>query len=120
MAAAKRTRALEERKNGTVTAKQLQAAYQQNEVKADQNFKGKKFYVEGVVESIGKDILDNPYVTLKTDPMFQYVQCVVDDENVAASLNKGVKVTFLGECRGSVITNVLMEDCVLVENKENL
>lgn len=71
IAAVERTREIEKRENSTITAKELYTAYNQNEVKADQNY-------------------------------------------------KGMKVAFFGECRGLTITNVFMDDCVLVKNKEEL
>lgn len=38
-------------------------AYDENEVKADSTYKGKLLEVTGSVNDIGKDILDNPYIT---------------------------------------------------------
>lgn len=47
-----------------VSAQQLAQAYDRNTVAADQQFKGKRFRVSGVVESINTDIFGDPYVTL--------------------------------------------------------
>jgi hypothetical protein len=47
-----------------VQASILVAAYQRNEIAADEAFKGKTLEIEGVIESIAKDIIGSPYVTL--------------------------------------------------------
>lgn len=107
---------IEERKKNTVTASQLYAAYDANEVSADQNFKNKTFYVTGIVEEIKKDFMGDIYVTLKTGDYFSYVNCYLDNEDLAAKLKKGQRVTFKGTCKGMVITLVTMEDCELVDN----
>ena len=109
----------EERKSQTIQARDLYNAYQANEVSADNNFKEKKFYVEGVVGGIGKDILDDIYVTLKTGDIIGSIQCYVDDAKVAANLQKGQRITVFGECDG-LLMNVLMKDCKVVENLSDL
>ena len=109
----------EERKSQTIQARDLYNAYQANEVSADNNFKDKRFYVEGVVEDIGKDILDDIYVTLKTGDIIGSIQCYIDDANVAANLQKGQRITVFGECAG-LFMNVLIKDCKVVENLSDL
>ncbi|NII28758.1 hypothetical protein HB364_26995 [Pseudoflavitalea sp. X16] len=99
-------------KKNTITAKQLTAAYADNEVSADNNYKDKSFYVSGTITDIKKDILDNIYVTLEGNEMFRQVQCYFEDKETAGKLQKGMKATFQGKCDGLMI-NVLMKDCVL-------
>jgi len=112
-----REKRIEEIKKNTITASDLTAAYEENEVNADNNFKGKIFYVRGRISDIKKDILDNIYVTLEGSEMFRQVQCFFDDKETAAKLHKGMKVTFKGRCEG-LMMNVLMKDCVLVDNPQ--
>ncbi|MEP1034403.1 hypothetical protein [Ekhidna sp.] len=109
----KRMAELERRRKSTITARQLFQEYQENEVLADRNYKGKYLYVEGIIDNIGKDILDDIYVVLKTNNLMFGVQCYVDDEEVVAKLRKGVKVTFYGKCDGKLGT-VGMKDCRLI------
>jgi len=106
---------IEERKNQTITAADLTQNYIDNEVRADGNFKGKKFYVEGTVSDIKKDIMDDIYVTLEGSEMFREVQCYFDDKATASQLEKGMRVTFYGKCDG-LMMNVLMKNCKLVDN----
>jgi hypothetical protein len=87
--------------------------YEDNEVSADEIFKGKTFVVEGTIRSIGKDILDKPYITLTTDGQgYRDVQCTFVDKNEVAKLSKGQAVAVKGECRG-LMMNVQMKDCTL-------
>ena len=107
------------RENQTVSAKDLFYAYQQNEVSADNNFRDKWFYVEGAVDDVKKDIMDDIYVTLKTGEIFGSVQCFLDDADIASQLKKGQKITIYGKCSG-LMMNVLMKDCKVVENLSDL
>ena len=111
--------AYKEREDQTIKASNLTASYEENEVKADENFKGKTFFVEGTVRDIKKDIMDDIYVILEGDQMFRDVQCFFDDKNTASQLQKGMRVTFQGKCDG-LMMNVLMKNCVLVDNLSTL
>jgi hypothetical protein len=111
--------AYKEREDQTIKAPNLTASYDENEVKADENFKGKTFFVEGTVRDIKKDIMDDIYVILEGDQMFRDVQCFFDDKNTASQLQKGMRVTFQGKCDG-LMMNVLMKNCVLVDNLSEL
>ncbi len=102
-----------ERADQTIRARQLVDLYQENEVKADKDFKGKTFYVTGTVSDIKKDIMDDIYVTLEGDGMLREVQCYFDNADIAADFKKGQQVTFKGKCDG-LMMNVMMKDCTLV------
>ncbi len=106
---------LENRRKITFTAGQLVSYYGDNEVSADNNFKGKSFYVVGYVQHVGKDILNDTYVTLKSSDFIRNVQCFVEDQDVLAKLQINQKITVYGECDGLMV-NVLMKDCKVVEN----
>jgi len=64
-----------------VTAPELISDYQANEIAADQRYKGRVIQVSGAVESIGKDIVDSMYITLKSGEKYDVVsvQCFFDD-----------------------------------------
>lgn len=106
---------IEERKKQTFTAEDLVGNYTKNEVSADENFKGKSFYVEGRIDHIGKDIMDDIYVTLGSSDVIRSVQCYIEDKDAVAQLQKGQKITIYGECDG-LMMNVQMKNCKLVEN----
>ena len=108
-----------QRKSQTVSAKNLYYTYQENEVSADNDFKGKKFYVEGIIRDIGKDLFDNIYITIKTGDIIGSVQCFINDANKVSKLRKGQKITVYGKCDG-LMMNVLMKNCKITENLNDL
>lgn len=95
-----------------ITATHLYQAYDANEVAADEQYKGKKIAVTGTIGSIGKDVLDNPYVSLKVGYM-QSVNCYFSDKNnkIISQLLKGEKVTIIGTCKGLSLSYVVMRNC---------
>lgn len=98
-----------------VTATKLYADYKANEISADNTYKGKLVEVSGTVDNIGKDILDKPYISLKTGEIIGSVQCMLDDDAIAeaSALAEGTKVTMQGRVNG-LLGNVLVKDCTLV------
>ena len=106
-------------KSATEQASDLVAMYVQNEVNADNKMKGKKFYVEGKIGDIGKDILDNIYVTLESGDIVRTVQCYIDDKDLVARLQNGQRITVFGKCEG-LMMNVLWKDREVVPNLADL
>lgn len=99
-----------------ITATKLVNAYKDNEVKADSLYKNKLLIITGVIDSIGKDILDQTYITLNDGSKysFDYAQCYFSDaQEIAkvAELSKGKKVTVIGKCTGATILNPSVKDC---------
>lgn len=95
------------------SAEALLAHYQANEVAGDQDFKGKLFAVQGRVETVGKDLLDTPYVALRGGPSTLFsVQCMFSkaDEGKLAGIKPGDWVTIAGTGRGK-LGNVVVGDC---------
>ena len=99
-----------------VTAAELYAAYKTNEVAADTTYKGKLLEISGTIDTIGKDILDDPYVSLKTGEVFGSVQCMLSDEAIsqAGSLTPGTRITLQGRGNGYLL-NALVKDCDIVQ-----
>lgn len=85
-----------------LTASQLFSAYEDNEVAADNAYKGKWIKVSGTVESIGKDILDDPYIAFKTGDLAFSVQVYFDDASKLGSIKKGQRLTVIGKCDGKL------------------
>ncbi|MBI2623593.1 MAG: hypothetical protein HYW65_03395 [Candidatus Liptonbacteria bacterium] len=97
-----------------VSAVTLSEEYDANKVAADQKYKGKILEITGVIDSIGKDILDTPYVTLKGRELSLFgVQCMFSksQENKLAELVKGRTLTVRGKVSGELIGNVIVRDC---------
>lgn len=97
-----------------ISARDLYSEYEQNEVAADNKFKGKKLAVTGVIKDIGNDILNDSYITLNTGNLIGDVQCYLD-KNEVAKLSKGQIVTVIGKCTG-LFGNVGLKNCKLHSN----
>lgn len=96
-----------------IAAENLVAAYEQNEVSADTSYKNKTLEVSGTIETIGKDIVDTPYVALKGPRDSPWgVQCMFHEDQISvlSGLKKGQKVTLVGVGQGK-LGNVLLRDC---------
>lgn len=104
------------REQSTVDAGSLVEVYEENEVRADDQYKGKWIYVEGRVETIGKDIFDNPYVTLASGNGISMVQCTMANSGDAAKLDKGQRVAIRGKVKGKALMAVLLDKCELAES----
>ncbi|KWE66098.1 hypothetical protein WL77_14975 [Burkholderia ubonensis] len=96
-----------------VTASALFVAYEKNEVAADQKYKGKALSVSGTVQSIDKDAFDEIVVQLRTNNEFMPVHAYLSKEKeaLAASLEKGQKVTWTCEGGGRIIGSPVLRDC---------
>lgn len=96
-----------------ISAGKLYQEYEANEIAADKKYKGKKMRISGKVESIAKDILNEPYITLYSGDIAFYVQCYLNDKTQAETLKKGDVVVLDGEVSGLSVLNVLVKDCVI-------
>ena len=96
----------------SVTATQLYSDYKGNQVAADEKYKGKTLEVSGTISTIGKDILDTMYVSLKTGDIIGAVQCMLEDSELekAANLTQGQQITLTGE-NPDYLMNVILRNC---------
>ena len=102
---------------GYVTAPEIFAEYEANEIAADSKYKGKYWSISGTVDSIGKDILDNMFVTLVVGEfVFGGVQAFFDDSEagVLGSIQKGANVEIVCKVDGK-LGNVLCRDSKLAQ-----
>ena len=101
-----------------VTATQISEDYKANEVAADAKYKGKLLEISGLVDNIGKDILDTPYITFQTEQyaIVNQVQCMFSksDEQSLSTLTKGQRVTLTGEVSSKLVT-IIVKGCKIVE-----
>lgn len=98
-----------------ITADKLASDYKANEIAADNAYKGKMVEVTGIVDSIGKGLFDEPYITLKTGEVLVNVQCYLKttEADKAATLTQGQQVVIRGKADGLLI-NVKVKDCEIV------
>ena len=100
-----------------VSAIKLFSDYKNNEVSADEKYKGKFIDVSGQIGTIGKDITDTPYVTLSADQYgIDSVQCMFSQSDVSelSNLSKGQQITLQGEVSGKMM-NVLVSGCQIIK-----
>ncbi len=94
-----------------VTTTQLCNAYAQNEDTANARYLSKVLQVQGVVEEVSKSQDGAVVIKLKgTDDMA--VQCTMRDAN--AFTTKGGTATVKGFCSGSTMFDILLTDCIVV------
>lgn len=96
-----------------VSAKQLWDDYQANEVRADEQYKGKSLLVTGTVQSIDKDFMDNIVVVLATPNQFMGIHATLQDSQkaMASRLSKGHQITMVCNGQGMVVGDPVLEDC---------
>ena len=96
-----------------ITATQLYHEYDQNVVRADQNYKWKVLQVSGVVSNIGHD-----YLSLDVGGILASVTCYFDfqQQPTLARVDEGQHVTVQGQCDGfsSLFLTVWIRHCKLV------
>jgi hypothetical protein len=104
-----------------VGASKLFNAFDNNEGKADDKYKGKTIAVTGEIDNIDKNTKDQVYVTLKTGKPMNSIQCYFDEENQkqAMNLSKGQEATIKGTCNGKLVTNVALENSRVVKSSGN-
>lgn len=95
-----------------LSADSLVALYTANELQAEATVGRKIVVVEGTVSRVKKDLLDRPYVSLKSQSGKVEVQCLLLPESVEKSMTfaKGDAITVYGKCDGKY-GNVLIRDC---------
>jgi hypothetical protein len=97
-----------------VTAKEIAKAYSDNEVAADNAWKGKTVNLTGTVYDIGKDFTDDAYVIIEgnTEELCN-IHCMFTDKTVVATLKKGQTVTVNGVIDGKIVGDVVMNNAMV-------
>lgn len=98
-----------------VSAAELAAAYQANEVAAQQQYGGQVLVVTGTVQAIELDFMDEPVVRLDTGEPFGWVSAYFGAEHTGATaqLSRGQEVRL--RCAGvrEVVGMAQLDDCAL-------
>lgn len=101
-----------------VTAEELWAAYDQNELAGDKAYKGKTLVVTGVLDSIESGLGDTPYLTLRAGDEYNFntPQAHFDkaETDSLISLSKGETVTLRCIGDGEIIGSPMLSDCTIV------
>jgi hypothetical protein len=96
----------------SISAADLVAAYDANEVNANYNYKDKILRVRGTVRNIGEGV-GGVYVTIG-DTIFKTVHCSFQDsqKGAIANMSEGQEITVKGRCTGKMMDPIL-NDCIL-------
>jgi hypothetical protein len=97
----------------TVTAVRLLHDYQENEVAADDYYKGRGVSVDGIVQGIKKDFRDNTFIQLRTAERFSPVHAYIkaSQGKVAADLERGDKVHVDCTGAGMIVGSPILNNC---------
>lgn len=100
-----------------ITAQQLCSKYDENEVRADEIYKGRTLVITGRVDSISKDFTNDMFVSLNTSYNCLYVRGGIasDQKENMKAISKGDKITIRCTGAGLIINSPMAENCVLVE-----
>lgn len=100
-----------------ISAVDILAEYEANEVAATEKYKGKMLEISGIIDDFGKDILDKTYLTISDGKEFSTnaVQFYFDDSEVSsvAELKKGDSVVIIGRCGDFNVFNLSVNNCKL-------
>jgi hypothetical protein len=104
-----------------VEAERLNAAYQANEVAADNKYKGRLLAVSGTVQSISKDFADDTYLAIATSNEFMPIHANLQQRYVAqaAALQKGQQITVVCKGNGMMIGSPMLKDCAIASEPVN-
>lgn len=100
----------------TYTVQQLNAMYEENEVKTDEDLKGKTIIITGVVQEISKDFTDGIEVSLVSENKYMPSQMFMEDSEKTAAINlrKGNEVKLHCNSIKYVIKNTTGYKCVFI------
>lgn len=105
---------------GVISAEQLAKEFDDNEVAANQKYKGKIIRVKGKVEEISMSLVFNkPELELDGDIFRSDISCEFKkvEADKIARLKVGDHVVVRGKCSHHAFSWVYMENCELVEVK---
>ena len=102
-----------------VTANELWSAFDENEVKAEQTYNGKKVRITGIISDINSSgaFVDANVLLVVDGSYFGCVQCNFESKNASmlSTLHKGDSVTIEGTCGTLSLYNVMVRNCKVVE-----
>ena len=100
----------------TITAADLQKAFESDEAAANSRYVRKILDVSGIIESVRQVEDKSTNVALKTGSDFGAVICTFQPDSDVSGLSEGNSIVIRGECSG-YLTDVLLNNCTLIEKK---
>ncbi|MFW1754592.1 OB-fold protein [Acinetobacter wanghuae] len=104
------------------TAEKITSDYGQNEIRANNLYKSKQFFITGKIGGIDAGIDDKPVVNLKTNANYGFNSPLLKfnkiDQEKVAELNKGQKVTLLCTGKSEIAGTPILENCMFLQTLE--
>lgn len=101
----------------TVTSAALMKAYKDNEVAADQKYKGKLIEISGTVIKVDNGSFDNEIIVKLNDGEYDFSgpMCYMkpSEYDKVVSYTKGQKVTLIGTGNSATIGSPVLKDCIV-------
>ena len=101
----------------TMTASELQKAFETDEASAGSKYINKIIEVSGEVESVKPGENQALVITLKTENPLSAVSCTMQAESLAPELVAGDQVSLRGQCSGFLM-DVLMNNCTVINKTQ--
>lgn len=98
-----------------VSSIQLAQAFDQNEVAAQMQYKGKTLYVDGTVSGVTLDIMDNPVIQLEGANQFMPLQASFEKSysQAISQISKGQRITVICRDISEVASVPMLDSCSL-------
>lgn len=96
----------------------LMDAFDENQLDAEEQYKGKFIQVTGKISNIAEDIAGNPYVSLQ-HPTETYsltqLKCVFKDKSAVTGLKKGSSIALQGTVKDQLAGVIELKDCTVAQ-----
>lgn len=103
------------KKLSVTSSKEVAQAYADNEVKADMDYKGKRFMLTETVAGIHSGLFDSMYVTLSKSFSAPQARFKSNEREYVAGLKKGAKIKIICVGAGTTMGSAMFTDCVPFE-----
>lgn len=99
-----------------ITPKALWAAYDDNEVVADEDFKGKPVIFEAKAPSVSKDVMGRPYILIPVEQhgLWGVQVFFAKDDPVLRQIKKGANLVVQAFPRGKIVKNVIADGTAII------
>jgi hypothetical protein len=103
-------------RKSAIEAPLLSVLYDENEVEADDRFKGHSIVVDGRIDSINKNFHDDIVVRLKAHGDYRFVSAFLSpsEHSAASKLNRGNWIFLKCTGGGMVLSTPILQDCSIL------
>lgn len=92
--------------------------FDENQLAAEEKYKGRLVEFNGYVKNISEDILGSPFLAINpnTDQYYYgtYIQCFFKEKSELTSLKNGQRVTAQGKVDSQTLGNIVLKECKVV------